>query len=232
VFMMFTSPPEQSLEWSDAGVQGSFRFLSRVWFEVLRRQNLIELAQGDLDRGMNLHTQFTSEHKAIRLQIHSILKQATSDINRQQFNTVVSAAMKMLNVLEGYKPSDTLPDGTMVLMRVYAQIIHEAMKILLSILYPIAPHICCAAWKKLKLPGNLIDAPWPTVEELALSQDEIELVVQVNGKLRGNMTVAKDATREAIEALARNHPNIEKFVAGQTIKKVIVVPGRLVNVVV
>jgi leucyl-tRNA synthetase len=232
LFMMFTSPPEQSLEWSDAGVQGSFRFLSRLWFEVLRRQNLIEFAQRDLDGGRNWHQEFTSEHKVIRLQIHLILKQATSDMNRQQFNTVVSAAMKMLNVLEGFKPNDTRTDGTIVPINAHAQIVHEAMTTLLAILYPIAPHICCAAWKRLKFPGDLLNAPWPTVDELALSQDEIELVLQVNGKLRGSMTVAKDATREAIEALARNHPNIEKFVAGQPIKKIIVVPGRLVNVVV
>ncbi len=232
LFMMFTSPPEQSLEWSDAGVQGSFRFLRRLWDEVYRRRTSIAMAQINIAEGRKWDREFTAEHRAARFQIHSVLKQATSDIKRHQFNTVVSAAMKLLNFLEGFSPANKHQDGTFPLVNTAAQIVYEGMRILLSILYPIAPHICCAAWRELAYAGDLIDAPWPEIDEAALIQDEIELVLQVNGKLRGNMTVAKDATREAIETLARNHPNIEKFVAGQSIKKIIVVPGRLVNVVV
>jgi leucyl-tRNA synthetase len=217
LFMMFTSPPEQSLEWSDEGVVGAFRFLKRLWriaFEHVEQGVVPRYSGGELN----------AEQKALRFELHRTIQKVADDYGRrQQFNTAIAAVMELLNHLS--KLTDKSPTS-----RAVAQEVLENTALMLS---PIVPHVCEALWRTLK-PGSakLIDAPWPTVDEAALIQDEIELVVQVNGKLRGNMTVAKDATREAIETLARNHPNIEKFVAGQAIKKIIVVPGRLVNVVV
>jgi leucyl-tRNA synthetase len=217
LFMMFTSPPEQSLEWSDEGVVGAFRFLKRLWriaFEHVEQGVVACYVGGELN----------AEQKALRFELHRTIQKVADDYGRrQQFNTAIAAVMELLNHLS--KLTDKSPTS-----RAVAQEVLENTALMLS---PIVPHVCEALWRTLKLGStNLIDTQWPSVDESALVQDEIELVVQVNGKLRGNMTVAKDATREAIEALARNHPNIEKFVAGQTIKKVIVVPGRLVNVVV
>ena len=217
LFMMFTSPPEQSLEWSEEGVVGSFRFLKRLWrivAEHVEQGVVARYAGGALN----------AEQKALRFELHRTLQKVTDDYGRrQQFNTAIAAVMELLNLLG--KLTDKSPTA-----RAVAQEVLENTVLILS---PIVPHACEALWRILR-PGSsmLIDAPWPSVDETALVQEEIELVVQVNGKLRGNMTVAKDATREAIETLARNHPNIEKFVAGQSIKKIIVVPGRLVNVVV
>jgi leucyl-tRNA synthetase len=237
LFMMFTSPPEQSLEWSDAGVEGSYRFLRRLW--------MFMVDYGSMIQSMLLHNgesafkfpqdikRLDSRVSQMRNEIHAALKQATFDMERIQINTVVSAVMKMLNALRAATaPTEYVGEPSIDSMKWLQMGLAEGVGIMLRVLYPIAPHICCQIWNDCDYGGNLIDAPWPAVDESALVQDEIELVVQVNGKLRGNMTVAKDATREAIETLARNHPNIEKFVAGQAIKKVIVVPGRLVNVVV
>jgi leucyl-tRNA synthetase len=217
LFMMFTSPPEQSLEWSDEGVVGAFRFLKRLWrivFEHVEQGVVPRYSSGELN----------GEQKALRFELHRTIQKVADDYGRrQQFNTAIAAVMELLNHLS--KLTDKSPTS-----RAVAQEVLENTALMLS---PIVPHVCEALWRTLR-PGSakLIDASWPMIDESALVQDEIELVVQVNGKLRGNMIVAKDATREAIEALARNHPNIEKFVAGQAIKKVIVVPGRLVNVVV
>ncbi len=217
LFMMFTSPPEQSLEWSDEGVVGAFRFLKRLWrivFEHVEQGVVPRYVSGELN----------AEQKALRFELHRTIQKVADDYGRrQQFNTAIAAVMELLNHLS--KLTDKSPTS-----RAVAQEVLENTALMLS---PIVPHVCEALWRTLRLgSARLIDVAWPTVDEAALIQDEIELVVQVNGKLRGNMTVAKDATREAIDALARNHPNIEKFVAGQPIKKIIVVPGRLVNVVV
>ncbi len=217
LFMMFTSPPEQSLEWSEEGVVGSFRFLKRLWriaFEHVEQGIVARYAGGELN----------AEQKALRFELHRTLQKVADDYGRrQQFNTAIAAVMELLNLLS--KLTDKSPAS-----RAVAQEVLENTVLMLS---PIVPHACEALWRTLK-PGGalLIDVPWPTVDQAALLQDEIELVVQVNGKLRGSMTVAKDASREAIESLARGHPNITKFVADQPIKKIIVVPGRLVNVVV
>ena len=239
LFMMFTSPPEQTLEWSDAGVEGSFRFLKRVWVFVADNAAWVK-AELQLIKDGKAEEQFPADLKArdasvgaMRREIHSALRQATFDMERKQFNTVASAVMKMLNAMRDVAthPLDNEAAQTKA-AGLFQKGLHEGVSIMLRVLYPIAPHICCAIWNELGYAGNLIDALWPRVDETALVQDEIDIVVQVNGKLRGNMQVAKDATREAIESMARVHPSIEKFIAGQAIKKVIVVPGRLVNVVV
>ncbi len=239
LFMMFTSPPEQTLEWSGAGVEGAFRFLKRVWAFVADHAGWVKEELQLLKEGKT-EDKFPADLKVrhpgvnlMRREIHAALRQATFDMERKQFITVASAVMKMLNAMReaatysfDSEAASSNADGLL------QKGLHEGVGIMLRVLYPIAPHICCKIWSELGYDGNLIDAPWPNVDEAALVQDEIDLVVQVNGKLRGNILVAKDATREAIEAMARAHPTVEKFIAGLAIKKVIVVPGRLVNVVV
>jgi leucyl-tRNA synthetase len=207
LFMMFAAPPDQQLEWSDAGVEGAYRFLKRVWnFSV--KVN----AGGSTDIG-------SSVSAAVRFEIHSVLKQANYDMAKHQFNTVSSAAMKMLNALDR-------------LETVNNEAAREGLSILLRLLAPITPHISQTLWKELGYGDDILSATWPEVDESALVQDEIELVIQVNGKLRGSLRVAKDADKAAIEQLVLAHEAVQKQLAGGIAKKVIVVPGRLVNVVI
>ena len=182
---MFAAPPEATLEWSDAGVEGAFRFLRRLWtYATGRGQSHAEHAT---NAGAKRIANWSAESKAVRdfrYEIHNTLRQASYDYERIQYNTVVSAAMKMLNALEGAGPEA-------------APVLSEALSILLRILYPMAPHITHVLWEELghaKALGDLMNAPWPEVDARALVQDEIELVVQVNGKLRGSIRVAA-ATR-------------------------------------
>jgi len=219
-FVMFASPPEATLEWSDAGVQGSARFLKRLW----------DYASGKLVavRGaarLDPAKEAGEVAKAARREIHLALKQANYDYERIQYNTVVSAGYKMLNTLDGL--SADVPGADAVA--------REGLSILLRVLYPVVPHTTWVLWRDLGYAdamGDLADAPWPEVDEAALAQDEIELMLQVNGKLRGKIVVPAGADRAAIEAAARASPDVEKHAAGATVKKVVVVPGRLVNVVV
>jgi leucyl-tRNA synthetase len=213
LFMMFAAPPEQTLEWSDSGVEGSHRFLRRVWafaaeFEGVGKES------GNL-------ANLSNDAKNLHREIHLALKQANYDLTRLQFNTVVSAAMKMLNALEksGKEPANRA-------------VTQEALSILLRLLSPITPHICHALWNELGYGDDILTANWPEPLEAAMVQDELELVIQVNGKLRGSMTVPKDMERNAIENLALQQPVVQKYLEGVSVKKTIVVPGKLVNIVV
>ncbi|VVD77101.1 leucine--tRNA ligase [Pandoraea soli] len=215
LFVMFAAPPEQQLEWSGAGVEGASRFLRRLWGFGQSQATLLRQADAAIDTA-------NPAAKALRLEIHGVLKQANYDYQRVQYNTVVSAAMKMLNAIE----SDKGAAG--------AGAVRECYGILLRVLYPVVPHVTHGLWVELGYAaqqGDLLDAPWPEVDEAALVQDEIELVLQVAGKVRGAVRVAKDASREAIEQAALAHEMTAKFGEGKPVKKVIVVPGRLVNVV-
>ncbi len=216
LFVMFAAPPEQSLEWSGTGVEGASRFLRRIWQFAHGRADALK-THGKPDA-----SKLNDTDRALRREIYTILKQADFDYGRLQYNTVVSAGMKMLNAVDSAK------DATPV-------VLNETFGVLLRVLYPVVPHITFELWEELgyaALHGSLLDAPWPKVDEAALVQSEIELVLQVNGKVRGAMTVAKDASREEIEKAAVAHEMVERFSEGRAPKKVIVVPGRLVNVVV
>ncbi len=238
LFMMFASPPEQTLEWSDSGVEGASRFLKRLWMFARQWEPII--AEESKRRGGDF-TRYeyptgiantVPTLAALRREIHMTLKQASFDMERKQFNTVSSAAMKMLNSLqEGVLGVDSAAQAVAT-ADVFQRALHETMSILLRILNPITPHISHNLWRELGYSGDILTAPWPTVDESALIEEEIELVVQVNGKLRGNMRVPREAAREAIEKMALSHPSVRKYVNGQPIKKVVIVPGRLVNVVV
>ena len=223
LYTMFTAPPEATLEWNDAGVEGSYRFLRRVWnFGV----KLSAMPSGAVDASKAWATgPLGKEIKALRLEVHTILKQIDYDYQRMQYNTVVSGSMKLLNALEDFKP-----DGSAHAVAA----LREGFSILLRCLYPATPHATHALWVDLGFAaahGELLDAPWPTVDPLALQQDEIELMLQINGKLRGAVTVSATADKATIEAAALATEAFLKQADGQPAKKVIVVPGRLVNIV-
>ena len=215
LFMMFASPPDQSCEWSDAGVEGANRFLRRVW----------RLAQGHVSAGLpgKLDVSvLTDEQKAVRRAIHLAIKQASNDIGQHhKFNTAIAQVMTLMNVLEKAATA-TEQDRALV---------HEGLEIVTLLLAPITPHISHELWQRLGHADAVIDAQWPQVDESALVQDSLTLVVQVNGKLRGQIIVAASSSREDVEAAARANENVLRFTEGLSIRKVIVVPGKLVNIV-
>ena len=228
LYTMFTSPPELTLEWNDSAVEGSSRFLRRVWgfghrLSTMDPSAAIASATGAASlRDVG----FGKAAKALRLEIHGVLKQVDYDYQRMQYNTVVSGAMKMLNALEGFKAEQDA--GAQVALI-------EGYSILLRVLYPATPHLTHVLWQELGYAGvlgDLLDAPWPKVDPEALRQDEIELMLQVGGKLRGAIHVSAGADKATIEAAALANPEAQKFMQGAAPKKIIVVPGRLVNIVV
>ena len=219
-FMMFASPPEQTLEWSDSGVEGAARFLRRLWsfaYELgtsAGGSNPI-VAPGALPAPL----------AAARRELHATLKQADYDMKRHQFNTVASAGMKMLNAMETAAKTKA-PEQT-----VHA-VVHEGLSLMLRLLSPITPHICHYLWRELKYGDDILTAPWPEPDPAALIEDEVDLVVQVNGRRRADVRVPREADHATIEKIVLAHANVQKFVGSQAVKKVVVVPGRLVNVVV
>jgi len=224
LFVMFTAPPEQTLEWSDSGVEGSNRFLRRLWSLGHQKQALIERGLKKASDATDWSSA-TQEIKKLRFEIYTLLKQADYDYQRIQYNTVVSACMKMLNAIDDAALGDSAHADAVTA---------ELMGVLLRVLYPVVPHITWKLWEELgyaSLYGDLLDAPWPLVDESALITDQLELVLQVNGKLRGNLTVAREATKEQIEQMACAHEAVIRNLEGRPPKRVIVVPGKLVNVV-
>jgi leucyl-tRNA synthetase len=215
LFVMFASPPEQTLEWNDQGVEGANRFLRRLWAFAAKHADVI-VGGGEVSGSV------AKDAQALRREVHTQLRQISYDYERMQYNTVASGAMKLLKALEGFTGDAPA-------------VVRESFGILLRALYPACPHITWTLWSDLgyaKGLGDLLDAPWPQVDEAALKQEEIELVLQVNGKTRGAITVAAAADKATIEAAAIASPDFVKFSEGKPPKKVIVVPGRLVNVVV
>ena len=215
LFMMFASPPDMSLEWSDSGVEGANRFLRRVW--RLAHAHVGHGPASQLDT-----TNLNDEQKAVRRAIHLAIKQASVDVGQHhKFNTAIAQVMTLMNVLE---KAATESEQDRALLQ-------EGLETVALLLAPITPHICHELWQQLGKSGAIIDAQWPKVDESALVQDSLTLVVQVNGKLRGQIEVPASASREDIEASARANENVVRFTEGLTIRKVIVVPGKLVNIV-
>jgi leucyl-tRNA synthetase len=216
LFMMFAAPPEMTLEWNDAGVDGAQRFLKRLW----------KLATGHVNRGEapRLDTaQLNDAQRAVRNQLHQTVVKVSDDVGRRfTFNTAIAANMELINAL--YKFEDDTPQGRAVMQ--------EALEAVTLMLAPIVPHIAHAMWQALGHSGAVIDQPWPAADESALVRDVVELVVQVNGKLRGRIQVAASAGKEEIEQLAISEENVQRFVTDKAVKKIVVVPGRLVNIVV
>ena len=215
LFMMFASPPDMSLEWSDSGVEGASRFLRRVW--RLAQAHVSQGLPGKLDIAA-----LSDEQKVIRRAIHAAIKQASTDVGQfHKFNTAIAQVMTVMNVLEK-APQASEQDRALL---------QEGLEAVTLLLAPITPHISHALWQALGHAESVIDATWPSVDEQALVQDTITLVVQVNGKLRGQVEMPAAASREEVEAAARSNENVLRFIDGLTIRKVIVVPGKLVNIV-
>jgi leucyl-tRNA synthetase len=216
LFMMFAAPPDQALEWSDAGVAGAYRFLRRLWFHAAEHQDAIRVA-GDPDAAA-----LSGPLRELRREVHEALRQALYDFGRHQFNTVVSGGMKILNALSRIE-SDGDPSA--------AAVRREGLSILLRLLSPVVPHVTHTLWRELGYGDDVLDAAWPMPDETALARDLMTLVVQVNGKLRGQIEVPVSADRETIEQAARAEPNVRRFVEDKSPRKVVIVPGKLVNLV-
>jgi leucyl-tRNA synthetase len=227
MFVMFAGPPEESALWSDAGAEGAFRFLKRLWAFAQLRKDAIRAATPGVDWRAAPETLRT-----IRRELHAHLKQADDDYRRVKFNTVVSAGMKMLNALESIRANDGQGAA--------AALAREGLSILLRVLNPVVPHITHVLWEELgysALHGDIVDAPWPLVDQAALAQEEIELMLQVNGKLKGKLIVAAGADNATIEAVAIASTHVQRAMnegprgSPAKVVRVIVVPKRLVNVV-
>ncbi len=216
LFTMFAAPPEMTLEWSDEGVAGAQRFLRRLW--KLVADHVAQGAAGGSDLSL-----LTPELRGLRRQAHQMLAKATDDIGRRRtFNTAIAAVMELLNAVA--KAEDSSPAARAVRQ--------EALELAVLVLAPIVPHICHVLWTALGHSGPVIDASWPTVDDAALRQDSLEIVVQVNGKLRGRVTVPAGAPDDAVREIALADANVARHIAGKFLKKAIVVPGKLVNLVV
>lgn len=223
LFMIFAAPPEQSLEWSDSGVEGAYRFLKRLWTFAYEQCELIKNTK--TDNKLDWENADSNQRDVLR-QLYEIVDQARYDYERMQLNTVVSGCMKLLNLLVKVPNAET-PHAD---IRPY--IIHQGMSILLRLLAPITPHITHQLWNDLNYGGLVIDAAWPEVDTHALKVDNIELVVQINGKLRSKITVPIHADTKTIENIATQDAKVQNTIANKSIKKIITVPGRLVNIVV
>ena len=216
LFIMFAAPPEQSLEWSDDGVQGSYRFLKRFWRAVI--EHVARGPAGDVDASA-----LNDAQKDLRRKTHQTIAKIGDDIGRRRsFNTAIAAAMELLNAIIRF---DDDSDAGCSVKR-------ESLEAVVVMLSPMVPHICHALWRELGHESALIDQRWPEVDKNALQQDLVEMVVQVNGKLRARISVAVDAAQNAIEAQALADENVQRFIDKKEVRKVIVVPGRLVNIVV
>ena len=218
LFIMFASPPEQSLEWSDAGVEGAHRFLKRVWNVIHQHLQNTSGKVYQFDSS-NLN----ESQKAMRLKLHETIRKVSDDYGRRlTFNTAIAANMELLNSVSKF--DDDSEQGHAIRQETF-----DNMLLMLS---PIIPHICHYLWGELGHDSIIIDHAWPEVDETALVQDSIEMVIQVNGKLRGKMQIGADADRIGCEAMALDNDQVKKFIGELSVRKVIVVPGKLVNIVV
>ncbi|MEW8507354.1 MAG: leucine--tRNA ligase [Candidatus Thiodiazotropha sp.] len=212
LYTMFTSPPDQSLEWNDEGVEGSHRFLKRLWA-------LAESIEARTE-GSSAPVELAASQKTARRELHELLKKALYDYDRQRFNNVVSASMGMINIL--YKLGETPAD---------LQLLREGVSLVLRLLAPIAPHVTHHLWSELGYGDEILESDWPQPDEAALVQESLPYVVQVNGKVRASVEVPADAEKPVIEALALENENVQRFIGEAEVRKIIVVPKKLVNIV-
>ena len=211
LFIMFAAPPEQSLEWNDSGVEGASRFIKRLWRQVA------EHVEGGLPAALNIDA-LDDAAKALRRKTHETIQKVSDDYGRRHtFNTAIAAVMELINEVSRFEGD--------------AAVKHEALEAAVLLLAPIIPHAAHSLWQALGHDDTVLTAGWPSVDDSALVKDSIELVVQVNGKVRAKLTVPANADKDSVEAIAKDEPNVQKFIEGKTIRKVIVVPGKLVNIV-
>ena len=217
LFTMFAAPPEHSLEWSDEGVKGAFRFIRRLW-DCVQTHISGEFKESKADL-----SQLDDRQQALRRLVHDTIAKVSDDVGRRYtFNTAIAATMELVNAVNRYEPADLVD----------YQLVQEALESVVLLLAPIIPHVCHTLWRQLGHEEAVIDAAWPVADEAARVSSRVTLVVQVNGKLRARIDVAADASKEAAQEAALNDENVQRFIAGNEIRKVIVVPGKLVNVVV
>jgi len=216
LFSMFASPPDQSLEWSESGVEGAFRFLRRLWFMCTEH-----IAAGPV-AALNT-AELSAEQKTIRRYLHDTIAKVSDDVGRRQtFNTAIAAVMELTNHLGRFE--DRSEQGRAVL--------DEAWKAVVRLMAPITPHICETLWEMLGESGGVVNTAWPEVDESARVRDQITLVVQVNGKLRGRIDLSPDSDEEQAVAAATAEPNVQRHMEGKQVRKVIYIPNRLLNIVV
>ena len=216
LFIMFASPPQMSLEWSDDGVEGASRFLRRLWRQVAEH-----VADGVV--ADQVGTDLSDQGKALHRQIHMTIKKVTDDIERRlQVNTAIASVMELMNAVSRFSPQNESDRA----------VVQQALETACLLLAPVVPHISSVLWQALGHANDIIDAHWPVADEAAMVQDEIQYIVQVNGKLRDRLQVAADADQQTIEQLAQASESVQRHIEGKTVRKIIVVPGRLVNIVV
>jgi leucyl-tRNA synthetase len=216
LFIMFASPPQMSLEWSDDGVEGASRFLRRLWRQVAEH-----VATGAVSTGVA--ADLSDPAKELHRQAHQTIKKVSDDIERRlQMNTAIAAVMELINAVSKFTPQNESDRS----------VVQQALETACLLLSPVVPHICTVLWQELGHTTDIIDAAWPVADESAMVQDEIQYIVQVNGKLRDRIQVAADADKETIEQLAQASESVQRHIEGKTVRKIIVVPGRLVNIVV
>ncbi len=216
LFIMFASPPQMSLEWSDDGVEGASRFLRRLWRQVAEH-----VATGVVSTGVA--ADLSDPAKELHRQAHQTIKKVSDDIERRlQMNTAIAAVMELINAVSKFTPQNESDRS----------VVQQALETACLLLSPVVPHICTVLWQELGHTTDIIDAAWPVADESAMVQDEIQYIVQVNGKLRDRIQVAADADKETIEQLAQASESAQRHIEGKTVRKIIVVPGRLVNIVV
>ena len=224
LFMMFASPPEQSLEWSDAGVEGAHRFLRRLWRTVYE---FVQNGGSGASKFSGSQDALSGSLKDLRFKLHSTIAKVTDDYDRrQQFNTAIAAVMELLNQYDATAKNGAFAEAH------GREVAQETLETVLLLLWPIVPHICENLWEQLREGGNVWQQPWPKADPAALVQTEMEMMVQVNGKLRDKITVPAEADKATIEAAALATAGAQKFMEGKAPKKIIVVPKRLVNIVV
>ena len=217
LFILFAAPVERDLEWSDQGVEGAFRFLNRVWRIVAHFQDAIKEGLDDYD-----HSTLTTEEKSLRRTLHQTIKKVTEDVGeRFMFNTAISAVMELVNAFYGFQDKAVHPG-----------LVRELSFALVKMLAPFAPHIAEELWSRMEGKGSVHDARWPKFDRAAIVEDEVEIVLQINGKVRDKLTVPADIELQEMEKLALAQPKVVELTAGKTVVKVICVPKKLVNIVV
>jgi leucyl-tRNA synthetase len=213
LFSLFAAPPEKDLEWNEQGVEGCYRFLNRVWRAVFDNLPIIQEKNPDGEIG--------AEAKILRRQTHRTIKKVTEDIDgRFHFNTAISAIMELVNAIYSFKDKEGAPE-----------VLREGLETVVRLLAPFVPHIAEELWISLGHQAPLEASGWPIWDEAALVEDEILIVVQVNGKVRGKITVPADADEAFVRTAALDDENVQRFLEGKSVRKVVVVPGRLVSVV-
>ena len=219
LFILFAAPPERELEWSDQGVEGSFRFLNRIWRIVQAFETVLEQKVTEYD-----HSNLSEADKDLRRVLHSSIKKVTNDIEtRFNFNTAISTMMELVNALYAYKEAAKEPN---------AGLVYEAISDLIKMMSPFVPHITEELWRgAIDANSSVHEQSWPECDEEALKVDNVEIVLQVNGKVRGRLTVPAEATKEELEKIAMADANVQAHIGDATVRKVICVPGRLVNIV-